>query len=155
MADMTLFGSAKTNEWTTPEWLFRELDTEFHFTLDPCCTHESAKCSKHFTAEDDGLRQDWTGERVFCNPPYSEVKAWVEKAHIERALTVMLIFAKTDTKWFHEYIYQKREIRFLRGRLTFGSGNNSAPFPSMLVIFDNLAEEWRDLLTASELRRVE
>ena len=81
---------------------------------------------------------DWSGEIVFCNPPYSEVSKWVEKAYSEAkrgAKTVMLIPSRTDTKWFHEFIYQKHEIRFVKGRLKFGEQKNSAPFPSMVVVF--------------------
>lgn len=134
-----LFSTGK-NDWETPQDLFDELDTEFHFTLDPCATPETAKCSKYYTEEDDGLIQDWTGETVFCNPPYSDRQqtSWVKKCH-EHAknggIAVMLIPARTDTRRFHEYIYGKAEIRFIRGRLKFGGSKNSAPFPSMIVIF--------------------
>ena len=58
--------SSKSNEWRTPQAFFNELDREFHFTLDPASTDENAKCAKHYTAEDNGLMQDWTGETVFC-----------------------------------------------------------------------------------------
>lgn len=79
------------------------------------------------------------GERVFVNPPYSEISDWVEKAYREtkndNTLVVMLIPSRTDTRYFHNYIYQRTEIRFVKGRLKFGDGKNSAPFPSMLVIF--------------------
>lgn len=75
---------------------------------------------------------------MYCNPPYGrEITKWVKKAAEEDALTVMLIPARTDTRWFHDYIYQKREIRFLKGRVNFGDGTGGAPFPSMIVIFDN------------------
>lgn len=79
------------------------------------------------------------GYRVFCNPPYGQaIKEWVKKcAESDAELVVMLIPARTDTKYFHEYIYGKAEIRFVRGRLKFGGCKNSAPFPSMVVIFDN------------------
>ena len=52
----------------------------------------------------------------------------------------MLIPARTDTKWFHDYIYGKQEVRFLPGRLKFGGATTAAPFPSMIVIFDNRNE---------------
>lgn len=133
--------SSQKTEWETPNSLFEELDKEFNFTLDPCCTHNNAKCEKHYTKEDNGLLQDWTGERVFCNPPYGkELPPWIRKCaeHGERGgLAVMLIFARTDTKAFHEYIYHKAEIRFLKGRVKFGGCKNAAPFPSMIVIFGN------------------
>ena len=130
--------SSKTDLWSTPQATFDELDSEFHFTLDPCSTHENAKCEKHYTKEDDGLSKDWSGERVFCNPPYGrEIGKWVKKCAESKSLVVALLPARTDTKWFHEYIYGKAEIRFIKGRLKFGDSKNSAPFPSMVVIWRN------------------
>lgn len=87
----------------------------------------------------NGLSRDW-GERVFCNPPYGrEIGRWVQKSFEEsrkkNTLVVMLIPARTDTKYFHDYIYGKAEIRFIRGRLKFGNAKTAAPFPSMVVIF--------------------
>jgi site-specific DNA-methyltransferase (adenine-specific) len=133
--------SSTTDLWATPQEFFDELDNEFNFTLDPCATPENAKCKRYFTKEEDGLKQDWEGETVFCNPPYgSVIKDWVKKCYLEaqRPMTkvVMLIPARTDTSYFHDYIYKKaKEIRFVRGRLKFGGSQNSAPFPSMVVIF--------------------
>lgn len=136
--DKALFSSASV-EWETPQDFFESLDAEFHFTLDPCCTDENAKCEKHYTRQQDGLSQSWKGETVFCNPPYGkEIGLWVEKCSEEAgggATVVMLIPARTDTAWFHKYIYKKADIRFIRGRLKFGGSKNSAPFPSMVVIF--------------------
>ncbi|MGY3710179.1 DNA N-6-adenine-methyltransferase [Lactococcus lactis subsp. lactis] len=132
--------SSKTDLWSTPWNFFEKLNDEFHFTLDPCSTHENAKCYKHFTIEEDGLLQDWGNEVVFCNPPYGrQIKDWVKKAYEEsqknNTTVVMLIPARTDTIYFHEYIYHKAEIRFIKGRLKFGDAKNAAPFPSMVVIF--------------------
>lgn len=132
--------SSKTDLWSTPWNFFEKLNDEFHFTLDPCSTHENAKCYKHFTIEEDGLLQDWGNEVVFCNPPYGrQIKDWVKKAYEEsqkdNTTVVMLIPARTDTIYFHEYIYHKAEIRFIKGRLKFGDATNAAPFPSMVVIF--------------------
>ena len=126
--------------WATPYDFFDKLDQEFHFDLDPCCDHFTHKCAHYYTKEDDGLSKDWGGHRVFCNPPYgSEISTWVEKCFIEghkpNTIVVMLIPARTDTRYFHEYILNRSEIRFIRGRLKFGDGKNSAPFPSMLVIY--------------------
>lgn len=131
---------AVTVEWATPADLFRQLDEEFHFTLDPCSTDANAKCEKHYTIETDGLTQNWGGEKVFCNPPYGRgLGLWVEKCYTESqkpdTLCVMLIPSRTDTQWFHKYIYHKSEIRFIKGRLKFGDGKTPAPFPSMIVIF--------------------
>ena len=131
--------SSASEEWATPDDFFRALDTEFHFTLDPCSTDDNAKCAKHYTKAQDGLAQDWTGERVFCNPPYGrEMPKWIAKCAehgMRGGLAVMLIPARTDTRAFHDYIYHKAEIRFIRGRLKFGGVKNSAPFPSMVVVF--------------------
>lgn len=128
--------SSNTAEWATPQAFFDELDKEFHFTLDPCCTHENAKCEKHYTKAEDGLKHSWGGERVYCNPPYGrEIGKWVQKAYESKTLVVMLLPARTDTRWFHDYIYGKAEIRFIKGRLHFNDGKEGAPFPSMVVIF--------------------
>ena len=131
--------SSQTDNWATPQWLFDKLNEEFGFTLDPCASKENAKCARYFTKEDNGLIQNWGGV-IFCNPPYGkEIGKWVAKCAEEAkkpdTICVMLIPARTDTKWFHEYIYHKAEIRFLKGRLKFGDSTNSAPFPSMIVIF--------------------
>lgn len=143
----TLF-SSQSNEWETPQDLFDKLNTTYYFTLDPCSTHENAKCPKHYTIEENGLEQSWQSEVVFCNPPYGrEIGKWVKKAYDEAMLgtkIVMLIPARVDTKWFHDYIYgrESQHIRFefLRGRLKFSSPScdkpTSAPFPSMLVYFN-------------------
>lgn len=136
---MNVHFSSKTPEWETPQDLFDELDKEFHFELDVCATKENAKCKRFYTKEDDGLSHGWGGQ-VWCNPPYGrEIGKWVEHAflHSHKGEIVMLLPARTDTKWFHTYIYNKpwSEIRFLKGRLKFGGSKNSAPFPSMIVIF--------------------
>ena len=127
--------SSNTNEWATPIKTFQELDAEFHFSLDPCATHENHKCDKYYTIEEDGLQQDWGGQRVFCNPPYGRVIGdWVRKCYEESqksdTVVVMLIPARTDTAYFHDYIYHKaKEIRFVRNEA------GPAPFPSMIVVF--------------------
>lgn len=129
--------SSNSNEWATPQDFFDKLNSEFHFTLDPSATKENAKCKKFYTQEDDGLSKSWDNEIVFCNPPYGrELKRWVKKAsEAVGGAVVMLIPARTDTLYFHDYIYNKAEIRFLKGRLKFGGHKNPAPFPSMIVIF--------------------
>lgn len=132
--------SSKSNEWSTPIDFFDKLNEEFHFTLDPCCTKENAKCDKFYTIKENGLEQDWQNEIVFVNPPYGkDQKLWIKKSYEEsqkeNTTVVMLIPARTDTIAFHEYIYGKAEIRFIKGRLKFGGSNNSAPFPSMVVIY--------------------
>ncbi len=135
---MEVHFSSKTPEWYTPQETFDSLDKEFGFTLDPCCTHENAKCALHFTKDDDGLNQDWGTEIVFMNPPYGRtIKAWMCKAYessLNGATVVCLVPARTDTAWWHEYA-MKGEYRLLRGRLKFGGALTNAPFPSAVVVF--------------------
>ena len=129
--------SSNTNEWSTPQDLFNDLDAEFHFTLDPCSTDQNAKCDHHFTKEDDGLQKEWVGS-VFMNPPYGrEIGKWIKKAYEESlkgATVVCLIPSRTDTAYWHDYV-MRGEVRFIRGRLYFGDGTGPAPFPSAIVIF--------------------
>lgn len=131
--------SSKSVIWETPQDLFDKLNAEFHFDLDVCALPENAKCEKYYTPEDDGLLQPWNGI-CWCNPPYGRtIGKWIQKAYETFAVggtVVMLLPARTDTKWFHEYIYNKAEIRFIKGRLKFGNSKNAAPFPSMIVVFD-------------------
>lgn len=132
--------TSEKDDWETPQSLFDRLDSIHHFTLDPCSTHENAKCEKHFTVEEDGLAQSWEGETVFCNPPYGRnIGAWVRKCSEEsrHAKIVLLIPARADTAYFHDYIYKRAKVDFIRGRLKFerGVALQSAPFPSMLVTF--------------------
>lgn len=143
--------SSKTDEWNTPKALYEGLNKEFNFNLDPCCRVDTAKCDLFYTINEDGLSKSWSNKRVFCNPPYSRnnLKYWVEKAHNEVLynnceLVVMLIPSRTDTRYFHKFIYKIFEIRFIKGRIKFENGEditNSAPFPSMLVIMEKINKE--------------
>ena len=135
-----MFSSA-TDNWSTPQDFFDKLNDEFHFTLDVCADENNHKCEHYYTKEIDGLSRPWIGT-IWCNPPYGrKIGEWVRRAHfsshIGSATVVMLLPARTDTRWFHEYIYNQpnTEIRFIKGRLKFGGCKNSAPFPSMVVIF--------------------
>lgn len=139
--------SSKNMCWCTPQDFFDKLNEEFHFTLDAAATDKTAKCQKYFTPETNGLLQSWNcGGSVFCNPPYGrEIGKWVKKAYDEAKLggqsIVLLIPARTDTTYFHDYIYGKAEIRFIRGRLRFtdedGNASDPAPFPSMVVVYNS------------------
>lgn len=135
--------SSKSDLWETPQDLFDKLNAEFGFTLDTCALPENAKCDRYYTPEQDGLSQPWDGT-CWCNPPYGrQIGKWVKRGLLSSysgATVVMLLPARTDTKWFHDYILHHAEIRFLKGRLKFGGGCNSAPFPSMLVIFRGVRE---------------
>lgn len=119
-----LMFSSKKDDWGTPQELFDELDAEFHFTVDLCADDKNHKCERYYTKENDGMKADLTGEVVFCNPPYGRksTSEWIKKCAEAKALSVMLLPARTDTKAFHEYIWGKAEVRFLRGRLKFVGG---------------------------------
>lgn len=138
-----LMFSKKSDEWTTPQWLFDELNKEFNFTLDVAAIAENSKCGQSFLT--DALNTSWScpiaGPHIcWLNPPYSMCSEFIKKAYEESEkgnTIVALVPARTDTKWFHNYCYNKEnvEIRFLKGRLKFGDSKNSAPFPSVLIIF--------------------
>lgn len=134
--------SGLTDDWATPQDLFDNLNKEFKFTLDPCASHLNSKVRTHYyTKEQDGLSKDWSRERVFCNPPYNRyvIKDWLKKMAEGKAdIVVGLLPARTNTSWFHDYVWNKAEIRFIRGKLTFGGYKWQAPFPSMIVIFNRL-----------------
>lgn len=132
--------SSKEEKWATPQDFFDKLNDEFHFTLDVAASPDNAKCANYFTEEQDGLVQSWGGHTVWCNPPYCrKTGLWVKKAYEEHQRTgctvVMLLPSRTDVRWFHDYILGKAEIRFIKGRLKFGGNKNSAPFPSIVVIY--------------------
>lgn len=132
--------SSRSEEWPTPQDFYLALHREFHFTLDPCATRTNAKCRTFFTKAHDGLTQDWGKHRVFCNPPYGRaMREWAAKCYAasqKGALVVLLAHARTDTRWFHDSVYGKAgEVRFVRGRLRFGDGKRSAPFPSLIAIY--------------------
>ena len=129
--------SSNTGEWATPQAFFDKLNAEFNFELDVCAAETNAKCVFHFTKEADGLSQIWKPYRCWMNPPYGrEIGAWVKKASEANTLVVGLLPARTDTLWFWDYVKGRAEIRFIRGRLKFGGCKNSAPFPSMIAIWN-------------------
>lgn len=140
MKSKVIWRSDRT-DWATPQDLFDKLNEEFRFTLDPCADEFNHKCDRYYTEEQDGLKQDWSGESVFCNPPYGrDLTKWVQKCFDEVysgkcRCAVMFIPARTDVRWFHDYIYNRAEIRFIKGRIKFGGHTQPAPFPSMVVIF--------------------
>lgn len=130
--------SSKTDVWATPQEYFDSINTEFNFTLDVCALPENAKCSRFFSPGDNGLIQKWDGV-CWMNPPYGrKIGVWIKKAYessLGGATVVCLVPARTDTAWFHDYILNKAEIRFIRGRLRFSGSKVNAPFPCILVIY--------------------
>jgi phage N-6-adenine-methyltransferase len=130
--------SSQSCEWSTPPGTFALLDAEFHFELDVCANADNAKCARFYTKEDDGLKQSWEGV-CWMNPPYGlQIRHWIQKAYessLQGATVVCLIPSRTDTRYWHDYIMGKAEVRYIKGRLKFGGVKNSAPFPSAVVIF--------------------
>jgi len=124
----------------TPKYLFDKISSIFNFSLDVCALPENAKCESYYTPEDDGLSKPWRGG-VWCNPPYGrEISSWVKKAYEEsqkeyNSFVLMLLPARTDTKWWWEYVQGKATLFFIKGRVKFGDHNVGAPFPSVLALY--------------------
>lgn len=130
---------SKRIDWGTPDSVYLPLHKEFDFTLDAAASASNAKCRLFFTKQQDALKQDWGKHRVWVNPPYGRIIALFMKkaseAVAQGALAVLLVPARTDTKWFHRYVNGKAEVRLMEGRITFVGAKAPAPFPTMLVIF--------------------
>ena len=111
--------------------------------MDLAASKDNAKVSLFCTKDNSGLTGIFAGNfNIWCNPPYSNISEWCKRCYElskQVNVVVMLVPARTDTKWFHDYCYKNSncEIRFIRGRLKFSESKNSAPFPSMIVIFRN------------------
>ena len=150
MNTAVMFGKA-TDEWETPQATFDALNAEFHFVLDAAATAENRKCPNYRGPDHaqpecrNGLVSDWA-ESTFINPPYSQCAAFIAKAAAEAArgcTVVCLVPSRTDTRWFQSFVWDGSkhaprsgvEVRFLKGRLKFGNSKNSAPFPSVVIIF--------------------
>jgi phage N-6-adenine-methyltransferase len=137
---------------TAPE-VFGPLHERFAFTLDAAALPHNAKLPRYFTPEHDGLAQSWAGERVWCNPPYSSIEPWVEKAWLEvdAELVVMLLPAnRTEQGWWQRHVEPHRDkgggvrVEFLPGRMRFIAHNATEikpnerpPFGVCLLIWDN------------------
>jgi len=146
--------SSKTGNWATPQDFFDKLNWRFGpFSLDPCATTHNTKCANFFTKQDNGLDKDWAGFTAFVNPPYGRgIADWIRKGYEEsrkpNTKVVMLIPARTDTKYWHDYVMRASEVYFVKGRLKFGDSQNSAPFPSAVVVFDDNLEQRAQLFGA-------
>lgn len=147
--------SKASDEWATPREFFEELDREFHFTIDAAATPENTQCATWFgkpmvEADGDALTYPWSAVYgpgpYWLNPPYSQCREWIAKAAHEAkkgCTVVCLVPSRTDTVWWHTYVWDRItnaprpgvEVRFVKGRLKFGEGKNSAPFPSVVVVF--------------------
>ncbi len=137
--------SSEKQDHETPDDFFNKLNDEFKFTIDAAATAENAKCPKFYTPEQDALSFQWgaPGETVFCNPPYKNVADWMKQGYessvANSCIVVMLVPSRTDTKWFRDFA-SRAIVRFVVGRLKFKGTESSAPFPSMLVIFNPAIE---------------
>ena len=137
--------SRKSDLWRSPDDFYALLDGLYRFEVDAAADESNTKCERFWSAEDNGLAQDWTGLRIFCNPPYSSIKQWMRKASERLAdVAVLLVPARTDTAWFHDYVVGRASrVLFVRGRLQFGQDGqekpNSAPFPSMVAVYRRCA----------------
>jgi len=132
---------SERSDWATPQDFFDQLDTEFKFDFDVCANANNAKCSNYYGIEDDALQKTWKGY-CFMNPPYGrEISKWVKKAYESafggQATVVCLLPSRTDTRWWHDYVMKADTVRFIQGRLKFDGQSNSAPFPSVVVVFGN------------------
>ena len=131
----------KSHEWETPPEFFRALDDEFRFALDAAASLDNTLCTHFYSQDVNGLLYDWTWADgpVWVNPPFgSAIGKWVRKSYDQSqdgATVVMLIPARTETRWWHDYVMRSAEIRFVRGRLRFSGSNVNAPFPSVVVVF--------------------
>ena len=149
MQTAVMFSKA-SDEWSTPLEFWNGLDEEFHFTLDAAATAENTLCDQWFGlggVTSDALTARWpTSGAIWLNPPYSKCREFIAKAADAAkhgATVVCLVPSRTDTRWFHEHVWDRSqhvarpgvEIRFLKGRLTFGGASAGAPFPSVVIIF--------------------
>lgn len=139
--------SKKSDLWETPQDLFDRLNDIFNFDADVCATKNNTKLPVYISPDKNGLTARWSdyGQMCWMNPPYSRIFDWIKKAYSEHLTdhisVVCLVPARTDTRWFQDYC-SKGNIIFLRGRLKFGNNENSAPFPSCLVMFGSMPPEF-------------
>lgn len=149
--------SSRTEEWETPQYVFDWLNEQFDFNLDVCATIDNAKCKEYFDKSINGLNKKWGNRKCFMNPPYGkDIFKWMFKAYKssqEGALVVCLVHARTDTRWFHDYAMKADEIWFVKGRLRFGDGKQSAPFPSCIVIFRPFQDRGVPLLRSVSIKQ--
>lgn len=136
--------SRKSDEWETPQDLYDQLNAEFHFAMDAAASHENRKHPFYFPEKSNALEASWSGivgtKSIWLNPPYSKIGPFMKKAYEESlkgVVVVCLIPSRTDTRYWHDYVMNAAEIRFIKGRLKFGGAKNGAPFPSCIVVFDS------------------
>ena len=148
-----LMFSKATDEWATPQGLFDSLNDEFDFAIDLAATDANRKCPL-YVGPDHRWGSNWSdyltfwtdGTCAWLNPPYSQCRAFIGKAAQDAkngCTVVCLVPSRTDARWWHEHVWDAStnayrpgvEVRFIKGRLKFGNSKNSAPFPSVVIIF--------------------
>lgn len=136
------FDSIK-QDWNTPKNLFNKINQEFNFTCDLSASADNTLCEKYFTREDNALSKKWEGI-CWCNPPYGDKdykmvdfikKAYNDTQNDPNLTVVMLIPARTNTKWFHDYCLKSNEVKFICGRPKFGDSKHGLPQPLIIVVF--------------------
>lgn len=147
MTTADVLNSSLNEDWPTNQEWFNEWNEEFCFTLDAAANIVNAKCPKFFTIETDGLKQPWTGNRVFINPPYNNLYYWVKKAsdemQVNHVFSVMFLPARTQNDFFHDFCWDAKrhcprkgiQLRFLK-RMKFADSVGPCPFGLMLIIFN-------------------
>jgi len=138
------------DHWETPNRIFKLIEKTLHlrFTLDPASSHTNHKCEKYYTKKEDGLKQSWKGEKVFCNPPYKNKDLWIKKGFEEgehrKTIVVLLIPVNSDTKIWHQYVMKAQQILFVKGRISFeldGVPQGSPTFASCIVVFNSVSKK--------------
>ena len=148
------------DEWTTPKWLFDWLKTRVPFMLDAAATHENHLCDGYYHEGTNGLQQDWTDLGwTFCNPPYSNVGEWVEKAaseyiaHGRRSL--LLCPVRSDQDWWHQFVVEGVcDVEWYRGRISFGNSKGSAWMYNVNLVFGRPAKGFVPSIDAKGIRRI-
>ena len=135
----------ENDEWGTPTLQLKKAMMDFDILpfLDVCATETNRKFTSFFSKESDGLSQNWNHD-FFMNPPYSQIVSWMDKAYEQHKKhnvdALILVYAKTDTRWWHKYVEGIAEVHFIKGRLKFVKpdgtiSKNSAPYPSCWIIY--------------------
>ena len=126
------------DERGTPRDLFLSWHQRYNFTVDVAASDTNHKLPRYYTKQQDGLAQSWKGERVWCNPPYSRIRPWLQKAINENVLAVFLLPATTDVAWFHDLVLPFMEVHFLRGRIKFEGFEQGANFGNLIAVFNGI-----------------
>lgn len=160
-ADWNKLWSSKDEKWRTPKYVFDYFNKEYNFNFDAAASPQNAKCKNFLSQSDNALETNWcrSGRRIWLNPPYSrQMGVWIEKAYKESekgCLVACLIFARTDTAWWHDIVMKKAwKIHFIRGRIRFlsskdGKAGDAAPAPSCLVVFKPNRKQYPSIVSDS------